>query len=861
MIKTHKPRGHIWTNASAFQQTQEYRNLKFEECIAPPAKVLVRDLDEDLSESARSTKRRRIETLADDFLNGVPLFISSARPCPQSLNSTIVWNKKSSNEPKFVLPRVDLSDEPSAESKVWEDVESDAEILERLRRRRQPSVQPNPYEAGPNAESGVPIEEVEAEQAQASCGRVRRLKTVKKTSGPSEDALRQAAALRARRFQRANSEVPIVQNSLSLQAQVAQTEMGPRREPSYESHGQYDDHRRTSHWLSRRKSLFSFVGREEHDESIDELQLSRLETPSVAARRPKRSSISSEEPEPEPIPAATETQSDTSGDATQDQPPKQRIFGDKQSLQNASYHTAPEQTEVDLELSAAQDASQSYANLSMSVRQRSLPDSSKRNTGNSAKGGRAKSFGNNTPEQSSTSRVTRSATLNQAQNEGDASFPADPQSRGGAAQSKSKQLAYTTAQPSQNGSTPLIFRKGRLRSREGSAVLETSAVHVKKGGHRRDPCETPDNVKETSKWLGAQDSAKQVAADPPMLDMSFDHDSSFAPNLNMALVDKRLNTILRADPQTERRSSAVKNAIQRELRNSGAEISRCASEPPTSSQVEEPSNPEPGSTKEAEPAESIQEKWAGTQFLLNQAQRDLVTSPEKQNPNGGSQDKAKPQSSGDGSREEFGGREPLKQLSQEPMPSTQQLLGDFEGWSTVKKPRAAYRSSPLPTPTATGRSGWTPINATEASFSTSGLDLPRDDTTRRRGSLRFSMCSVSSLQDTALKQKPTPIQSSSSKLSTNNVITPVAILKSSNQRRPSTLRSLDIPGELPSAEPMEENLTSQSFTSGPPLSSFQAGQAESGLLRDPSNLSETIEDLTRDILCTEDLECVISQVR
>ena len=77
MIRTHKPTGHHWTCASHFQQSKQYRNLDAQDWHAPSAKTLVADPDDDLPTSLRVAKRRRVEQLANDFLEGQPLFISS----------------------------------------------------------------------------------------------------------------------------------------------------------------------------------------------------------------------------------------------------------------------------------------------------------------------------------------------------------------------------------------------------------------------------------------------------------------------------------------------------------------------------------------------------------------------------------------------------------------------------------------------------------------------------------------------------------------------------------------------------------------------------------------------------------------
>jgi hypothetical protein len=89
MIRTHKPSGHHWTCASHFQQSKQYRNLDAQDWHAPSAKILVADPDDDLPTSLRVAKRRRVEQLANDFLEGQPLFISSACANGPDLTATV----------------------------------------------------------------------------------------------------------------------------------------------------------------------------------------------------------------------------------------------------------------------------------------------------------------------------------------------------------------------------------------------------------------------------------------------------------------------------------------------------------------------------------------------------------------------------------------------------------------------------------------------------------------------------------------------------------------------------------------------------------------------------------------------------
>ena len=862
MIKTHKPRGYFWTHASSFQQTKEYREVRYEECLAPPAKVLARDPEDRLSEAQRVAKRRRIEKLADDFLNGETLFISSAEPCLQSLRSTFVWNQKSSNDTKFMLPEINRTDESSA---VWEDVEGDAEVLARLTASRSEAKDMLSQDtSNVKQESKEAITEVHAQASRP----VRRIKALNVTAGPSSDALRQAAVLRARRVQRGASDLSSPTGP-SHSHPVGEGPSEPWSDPTHdpdENPGRY----RSGQWLNRRKSRFPFGGFDDAADSLDELRLSSIHPPSNTEVLPQ--------------PANTHEGYDLLSDEEE--------TNACISQQKASYHTAPEQTVIEAEASAQQDGNQSQddsqtrllkkrgiravprkswtstnrnssglqefqspqdaksgisAITARSAIRKSFQKPAQFNAGKPTKGRRSKSTGKRTPQQPSTSRRTRPTPTTESRGAVDSSISTDQQPRRRSIRrAESKKPAYTIAQCTQQGSTPFMYRIA-------------------------------------SEPRDARSIAQTVVVNPPLLDISFDHDSSFAPKLNMALVDQHLNKALPTDPGSARRSSAVKKAIRRELRNSGAEITRCDSEPPMSSQLEEP---EPvdrrrlddrksavnGSGKLDEPFEkqSVSSQfWPGTQFLLNQAQKDLLTSPEKaaimeepaQDCMPHVNDKATTVAPNDAVRE------PVKQLSQEPLPSTQAMLEGFAGWSTVKKPTRAHRSSAVPTPTAAGKALREPADLprpSKSSYILSDSAVPASGADRRSSSLRFSISSLdsplNSANSGALPSKSRSARQLNTSWSSTSLATPVPILKTSGAQTLTNGPRTDGPATSIGPEDSGNYITPQSFTSGPPLSNFQAAQPPSQLLRDDSNLDRTIGELTRDLLGTEDLDGIFSQV-
>ena len=244
----------------------------------------------------------------------------------------------------------------------------------------------------------------------------------------------------------------------------------------------------------------------------------------------------------------------------------------------------------------------------------------------------------------------------------------------------------------------------------GNVQLETESNQERTGDHRRATFPSSGNNRARKTPLQSR-SGHQTGLNPEEQHLSHNHDSAYTAVLNLALAEEHLNTILPTGPDSGRRCSATKKAIRRELRNSGAEITRCGSEPPTSSQTE--ARPQldqsTGSTSQnPEPFSNTLKAsglWPGTQAMLDQAQKDLLVSPLKANARD-DVGNGTPPSSGEVPAEELLStihREPLKQLSQEPLPSTQVLLGNFEGFSTVKKPRTRLHTSPVVTQTATSK--------------------------------------------------------------------------------------------------------------------------------------------------------------
>jgi hypothetical protein len=240
-------------------------------------------------------------------------------------------------------------------------------------------------------------------------------------------------------------------------------------------------------------------------------------------------------------------------------------------------------------------------------------------------------------------------------------------------------------------------------------------------------------------------------------------DSSFAPALNMALVDEHINKSLPRSPGSARRSSSVKKALRSEMRLSGADISRAPGDL-SSSQPNEPpeetSNPQvqdvisADSHHESRSTRRSTGQWPGTQVLLNRAQHDLFMSPDKLAlAHATSPDETRLDHIDSSEMQQpHDARAPLRQLSQEYLPGTQALMDNWSPWSTVKKPKAGKRASFVPSPLV-GKNTVSPGNESERSLRSDKkqTNVPEraQHVKRRRSSLRFA----TSTSETPLPQK------------------------------------------------------------------------------------------------------------
>jgi hypothetical protein len=256
---------------------------------------------------------------------------------------------------------------------------------------------------------------------------------------------------------------------------------------------------------------------------------------------------------------------------------------------------------------------------------------------------------------------------------------------------------------SQNGTTPFVYRK---KSKTLKDVDTGSASNSPSGdGQRPSPRSNAATPKSSE-----QTALPSVSGAPPTLNLSFLQDSSFAPALNMALVDEHINQRLPHSPVSARRSSSVKKALRSEMRLSGADLSRAPGDlsssqshgPPEETSVSRHMEQivSDGTHQDSYSNRRSTSQWPGTQVLLSRAQHDLFMSPDNlAMAHATSPDETRHEHIDSSDMQQvLENRAPLRHLSQEHLPGTQALMDNWSPWSTAKKSKPGKRASFVPSP-------------------------------------------------------------------------------------------------------------------------------------------------------------------
>lgn len=738
MIRTHKPRGYAWTCASLFQQTPDFRNISYEGCI-------VEDEHDEFALPERSAKRQRVEKLADDFLNGRALNIPSARLAPQDIQHAVARSFPRPKDARRAMVPVDVKTSGEA---VWEDVQDHWEVLA--------------------AHNHVKDEVVVEVHAQASCSSIRQQRVVKLAIGPSEEALRQAAALRNRNVRRSGRlSVPFIQRAQS-EAVIEETQED-RSNSAVLSIPSDIGSTPTAAWTSS-KWLQSGMLELRHkavDEecSKDELGLSSLPTPGQeAASRPsvslrrgrsavpeRRAAITSSTDCPNGGVSSPAQAGEQSSGRTIDELRKSHVTayvlvspaecsgkesdmalgkesqGDSQVqlLGRQGIRTAPQKSWASSE-ATAESSAESHAPSTCAPNEEpkatpatkaSLLQSGNLNAGRPLRGKRATKSTGNAPRATVRRPSRRKSAPSESQAAADSvtDLPINQQRRMASFRAAENTYESVTGKDS----SPFMFRKRVSKfNNSDDEDVETMVVEKKQQSRTKPPGH--ENFPSDSLRLQQTKVAlKPVLADP-----------------KTPLVNEYLNHLL-PNEESDLRSTLVRKALRDEMRLAGAEFSRVAGEAKSSQEVptsseKQADSPEHNLTANGGASEIPPlQLWPGTQVLLAEAQKDLFNSPNKENTALHLGGETTPQTTRDLPR-----RKALQTLSQEhrSMPSTQALLDGWQGWSTIKKPRSAAgkRNSILPSPSLHKGSSTLAHSGSVTSHSF-------DEARLRKSSLRYSM--------------------------------------------------------------------------------------------------------------------------
>lgn len=650
MIRTHKPTGHHWTCASHFQQSKQYRNLDAQDWHAPSAKILVADPDDDLPTSLRVAKRRRVEQLANDFLEGQPLFISSA--CANGPDLTATVDKVLCDKRLTWDEVLDDHDED-----LWADGEDGWAVLKKRSEARaalrKSLCRQSGLQRGTKSQADAGVKTAEVALPQHAGPTVRTCREI--SLAPSNEALMLAAKLRARKA--SLLEKPTERPELLEPPTAHVTQSAPPTARDTSSFKQCSSSRPFDPNTPAETTM------------ADELRLSRTDSPS---HRPRAFTVPADSFSSE---TTVEDPSSGEGEPTATGSTAMELCTAEQNIRSSASVVPPTDgahaahTSLSTNLSKAQSAwtpinerqirlATSTSGSTDTPHSRSVRESTSRSTKSTPQqktGYAAASFGE-TSQPKSQSRLTNSF--------------------------KTSKSGLTTAEKFQSGTTPFVYRKKSKASKD----VDLESASNSPGRDEQQPSVRSTRSSEVTPKPSDRTAFPSVSAAPPTLDLSFMQDSSFAPALNMALVDEHINRRLPNSPGSARRSSSVKKALRNEMRLSGADLSRAPDDLSSSqSHVPPEETSVPRHVEGTISADSHHDshsnrrstgQWPGTQVLLNRAQHDLFMSPDKlalayaTSPDETRLDHVDSSEM----QQPHDTRAPLRQLSQEHLPGTQALM-------------------------------------------------------------------------------------------------------------------------------------------------------------------------------------------
>lgn len=852
MIKTHKPRGHFWTCASVFQRSKEIRNVRFDDCVPPDAAVLDPCSDEPLRPGEQAAKRRKIEKLVHDFLDGEVPIIQSAAMDTRTLKATVEWNARSRTGKKFVMPRVDFShDVPD----LWVDVNDPLEPYRAVVEKKEISSNPRRLAVPPEVRCVRKDAQVgEEKEASSACRQIEPMAFARPSLNLGLDDMNRTAVLQNGRLDRAMRQNPLA----AVFTEESRTDPALYRGPIAVTRPKYiknKNHSGTERLVQRQKIPYQLLA----EESVNESSPSGIETLSGHSHHPRPRA----DRQRSPILATLER---TSLDGGYDMLKSNRFWmrgiekaeasadtvgGDEATTTGkALYHTALEQRDIEDPSTPSSLKYPCECKTRSLQRQVTVQPTSEGLVSPWVDGGQ---LVKHAAEQTSTSVSPQRKTLaNEA-------IPCENIERAG----------YIGIQSPDKDETPLLFRKRKLKSQKTGARKRRLAKPTRLNPSRKMVLSSSGpqhySILDT-------DGGEPITPASPIQDISLADELSFGSRFSITLVDEHLNTVLPAQPGSMRSSSFLKKAIREEMKGAGAEISHIEVDAPNSS-----SNPPKAMTLSSDGttscdvkerlAEDVQRdshqakvtgknideptttRWSGPQLALFQARRDPCASQESTNPCESTLIGYELRQSIDAASPQVIIQSPLQQLSQEQLPETQTIIDGCSPLSDIKRSLPLTRSTVTPSPHSARSDREQPVISTESFRKPVPPAFNTLNKSRRSRSFWYSSSTTEIASPVIIFPISKPILSAEREeksLSQHDRTpwSPVKPLYSRESCTANTSAKRDIAVDLPDQETINDH--TRDSTTLPSLTAFPAVHTQ--LFRHDSNVSQTVTELAADVL-------------
>ncbi|KAI7290731.1 hypothetical protein KC340_g17298, partial [Hortaea werneckii] len=829
MIKTHKPRGHFWTNASVFQQTA-------------------------------------------------------------GLKATVEGNERSKRGEKWTWPEYEFSED---ENELWVDLDDSRTQVQQPRpkhpakgnaRPRIPkakTVDPVTRRPDMDAESLMEVEE-----AQSTCKAVPRRAIPKLSTQPSNEALSIAAALRNRNIHRAASEIPLRPDSSSQGNTPEEGAIGSQSAPTPAARPRYFRTRKPAgtEWLLRRNTVLHEVS---PDESVDELGRSTMgatpsrtqgealvpgpkhaigELPELQQRLAQPVTLGPGKSSADPLSLSFSQKMAAAAQEAAHRSPQSShtvIEGTGKGSQLAHHHFQDDSQTRTLSkygLSGTSRTSWHAVNEPSSIpiankTPIAIGDGATLTPGTVRKDPEDLTTGNATSREGKRKPSAKKSAGSSRRHSGysRAQVSSENVDEAPGPHSTTAIHGYTETGTAQEGGTPFMFRKKR-----GSRSDLHPANPVSEGDQSAQTRKSMQSA--ISKGVYGPGSSTHEGGSEnhctaaPQPDLKLRPEDSPTKEPDMSLMEEHMNSKLPQDPGSTGRSSGVKRALRKSMEEAGAtfdqvDFSQASPQAKTSpvpdelgsktrlletaarSLIARSEGPETqasraqqeregsgtsndnishqvlhstGETAGRETLSGTQEPWLGTQNLLYQAQRDLFVSPEK--PPGTPSPNLDEIFASTAPPAESANRPPLRELSQENLPSTQAMMNTWSPWTAVKKPRAAQE--PLPAGVADSPLIPTPLNRPQNKFvsdlkpskPTAEPAQGQTGTKHKRSSLRFSTNPTSPTQPSSRLEFAITKSSSAEEESRQDQSSSASEKLASTSKPPSAMRnpSQDYPRDLAS---------------------------------------------------------------